>query len=653
MKLILLFLSLFIVTQIFAQTNTDNILFRIDEDEITKDEFIRYYKKNNNFFSFNKDSLRFYLDKFIDIKIKVKEARDFGIDKSEQFKSEFNLYKKQLSKFYLADKMLLNKLAKEAYERLLVEIRVKHILISLNQYASKEDSVIAYNKAINIKNRIIKGEDFSQVAKETSDDPGAVINGGDLWYITAFDLPYDFENYVYKTNGKGLSGPLKTKAGYQIIKIEDRRTNMGSIKIAHIMLSFSKNKSENELKSKIDSIYNLINLGSDFSALATRFSDDKGTSLNGGVLPWFTTGQMPNEFELATISLLKNGDVSKPIKTNYGWHILKKIDSKEIPLFENMKDQIEYKVENSDRFDLNNEILLKKIEKENVLKEFYSLQEVKSAVDSSIFEAKWAIPIDTNFDKILFTINNIKFHQYDFVKFIFDEQIVINPTSIDNYVNKNYDVFKKLKLIELENKKLELKYPEYRYQLNEFSDRTLLRYFMEGEVFRKAIEDSVDLKNYYSLNKEKYNSKYCSNFSIFEYDNYTDIDKLKKYLNRYLQKTLNDNDLAEHISKRIKGKFDFLEKKEFLEGEDERSDLIFNYFTQNKLNEKTRYILLERMNFVILINSQIKRFVNPLYKVKRKVLEDYQKEIESKLLIKLKNKYKVEINDNVFETLLK
>ncbi|MBN1251996.1 MAG: peptidylprolyl isomerase [Bacteroidales bacterium] len=646
-------MSLFIVTQIFAQTNTDNILFRIDEDEITKDEFIRYYKKNNNFFSFNKDSLRFYLDKFIDIKIKVKEARDFGIDKSEQFKSEFNLYKKQLSKFYLADKMLLNKLAKEAYERLLVEIRVKHILISLNQYASKEDSVIAYNKAINIKNRIIKGEDFSQVAKETSDDPGAVINGGDLWYITAFDLPYDFENYVYKTNGKGLSGPLKTKAGYQIIKIEDRRTNMGSIKIAHIMLSFSKNKSENELKSKIDSIYNLINLGSDFSALATRFSDDKGTSLNGGVLPWFTTGQMPNEFELATISLLKNGDVSKPIKTNYGWHILKKIDSKEIPLFENMKDQIEYKVENSDRFDLNNEILLKKIEKENVLKEFYSLQEVKSAVDSSIFEAKWAIPIDTNFDKILFTINNIKFHQYDFVKFIFDEQIVINPTSIDNYVNKNYDVFKKLKLIELENKKLELKYPEYRYQLNEFSDRTLLRYFMEGEVFRKAIEDSVDLKNYYSLNKEKYNSKYCSNFSIFEYDNYTDIDKLKKYLNRYLQKTLNDNDLAEHISKRIKGKFDFLEKKEFLEGEDERSDLIFNYFTQNKLNEKTRYILLERMNFVILINSQIKRFVNPLYKVKRKVLEDYQKEIESKLLIKLKNKYKVEINDNVFETLLK
>jgi len=455
MKLVLIAINIFLITQIFAQNTSNDVLFTIDNENVNKDEFIRYSKINgNNLSNIDINSLELLVDKYIAYKLKILEAKKSGYNNSKEYKTKIYLYKKQLLWIYLADVSTINKLVDEAYNRLLVEIRVKHILVKLSPYSSKKDSVIAYKKAINIKKRIVNGENFNSVALETSDDPTTAVNGGDLWYITAFDLPYNLENYLYKAKSNSFIGPLKTKLGYHLIKIGNRRTNIGNFKVAQILLNRIKNDTLKLVKSKIDSIYKLVKSKNNFYELAAKYSEDKSTSMKNGIIPWFSTNQMPHEFENATYNLKRNGDISKPVETKDAWHIIKRIDKKEIPPLEKIREQVEQEVIKSDRYNICKNKILKKARKRHKIKEYYSIYEVKSEIDSTIFDGRWKIPDSIPFNKTLFSINNKKYLQTDFVNYLYKSQKPVHATSTDSYVNKKYKEYLNNELLKFEEREL-------------------------------------------------------------------------------------------------------------------------------------------------------------------------------------------------------
>lgn len=136
---------------------------------------------------------------------------------------------------------------------------------------------------------------------------------------------------AYNTKVGEVSMPVRTRFGYHIIKVDDKRPNQGEILASHIMVKFPKDAGEKEkanLKTKIDELYAKVKAGEKFEDVARQFSDDKQSAEKGGQLQWFGSSRMPIEFEKAAFALKANGDYSEPFTTNYGWHIVKRVDKK-------------------------------------------------------------------------------------------------------------------------------------------------------------------------------------------------------------------------------------------------------------------------------------------------------------------------------------
>ncbi len=656
MKLIVLLLSLSLFFPLLGQLDNDEILLTIDRKNISKDEFIHIYNKNNaKPLQTNKNSLKTQIDKFIIFKLKVIEAENRGLDRKKQFIREFSKYKNQLAKPFLVDSETFEKLSLEAYQRVKYEVKVSHILVKVSEFALPEDTLIAHQKAMNIRLRLLEKESFENVAKETSDDPTAVRNGGDLWYVQAFQTPYKFENYLYRGTINRISTPLRTKFGYHIIKIVDRRLNPGKYKVAHIMVSLAKNADEQQekrAKMKIDSLYRLVVSGENFAQLAIKYSDDKGTALNKGELPWFGTGKMSHEFENVAFSLKINEEISKPVRTENGWHIIKKMDQQKIPSYNKMQDQIKNMVSNSDRHSICEQNFIRQFKKENNFTENRELGILYTAVDSTIFENKWNLTNFIDLDNVLFVIGNKKYTQYDFAKSLEKNQKNMFPIPIINYVDRQYEEFRNKKIIEFEIKSLKQKNRFYKYLVNEFHDGMLLFEIMEKEVWGKAKKDTSGLKRFYRKNIEKYNNFYTSDISVFKFEIGTDIKKLKKYFVKYKKKAFADSILAIVVSKSVKKEFQF--KNRFI-AEENSNDIfttIAKDYRSGNLQPDQKIIILENDNALVYLNTSIIKTKKPWERFRTVLSSDYQDYIEDRWIKRLKLKYKITINEKVLNSML-
>ena len=316
-------------TALFAQNET---VFTYGPYKVSKSEFVDVYSKNNISAKGNFDdkSIREYLDLYIKFKLKVQEAKDMKLNEKEAIIKEFETYRKQLAKSYLVDKKVTEQLLQEAYERAKKEVKASHILLRLAPDASPEDTLKVYQNAMGIRKQLIDGkEDFAKVAKEKSEDPSAKKNGGDLGYFSVLQMVYPFECGAYNTKKGNISMPVRTQFGYHLIKVDDVRPANGSIKTAHLFIKVPQSIIEDKnstYKKKIDDIYAKLKAGEKFETLVAQFSEDPTTAQKGGELPWFTSGRMIKSYEDAAFALKANGDVSEPIRTAYGWHIIKRID---------------------------------------------------------------------------------------------------------------------------------------------------------------------------------------------------------------------------------------------------------------------------------------------------------------------------------------
>ena len=197
------------------------------------------------------------------------------------------------------------------------------------------DTVKAYEKAMTAYDELKKGKKFGEVATRFSDDPSVKMNKGEIGYITVFSLPYELENLAWSLAPGQWSKPYRSKGGYHIFKNEGERKALGRIKVAQILLSIPPGASaavREQVRRKADSIYRVLVAGGDFAALARAYSGDNLTYQNGGELPEFGIGRYDSAFEAAAFRLDRDGAISRPVATEFGYHIIKRLSTEALSL---------------------------------------------------------------------------------------------------------------------------------------------------------------------------------------------------------------------------------------------------------------------------------------------------------------------------------
>lgn len=487
MKKVVLFLLFLSVSMVYAQQK--EVLLSIDDEKITVNEFKRVYEKNlDAIIDENDKDIDKYLDLFINYKLKVKLARAFKMDTLRSYKRDMQTYRNQLAAPYLQDKEFKEKLIKEAYFRTKNEIRASHILVKLPNKPTPKDTLEAYNKIIEIRNQIINGGSFKEVAKETSEDPSVKINGGDLGYFSAFRMVYPFEDMAYKTKVGKVSMPFRTRFGYHLVKTVDMRPSKGKVKVAHILLSGNFDKS----KKRIDSIYNKLRLGADFKALAKQFSDDRGSKNKGGVLPKFGSGTMEEIFETTAFSLQKQGEISNPIKTRYGWHIVKLIKKIPVGTYEQLHSSLERKVKSNERNRLSDKAVVNRLRKK------YKISVNEQAKKKFLNTTQREFPKE-QMQEVILTIEDKDFTQEEFSNYIKVRRHLPVEHLVERFIDQELIEYFKDDLVNIE--------PNYKYTLQEYKEGMLLFELMQQKVWNKSAKDTLGLETFFNKNKSKYKSK--------------------------------------------------------------------------------------------------------------------------------------------------
>lgn len=648
-----IFLSLFFIGLIFtsfAQSN-DPILMTINDKKITKSEFERIFHKNNKDSVVDEKSINEYLDLFINFKLKVFEALANGLDTITNFKQELSSYRKQLTAPYFVDKETEEKLVREAYERKKTRIRTSHILIKLSENASPEDTLAAYNKAIEIRNRILKGEDFAKLANEYSQDDVSKINGGDIGYLTVFTTVLPYENAAYSLKLGEISMPVRSQYGYHIIKVTDRKENPGEVKVAHIMALVARDASEEDVKKaeqKINEAYQKLQQGEDFAKVAMEYSDDKASAKRGGDLPWFGTGRMVPEFESAAFDS-KIGEITKPFRTAFGFHIIKKNEVRPIASFENERNDLASKVAKDPRAQKSKTVLIEKLKKEyNYTFNRKALDELINLVDTSLLSGNFKIPDKIKLDKTLFALKDSVYYQKQFAQYLTQYKSKQNTTKTNTYakelVKQLYTTWENDKIIAYEDARLESKYPAFANLLQEYHDGILLFDLTDKMVWSKAIKDTIGLKEFYEKNKNKYMWDTRAEAFWITYENDKCKDALLKAIDNN-KKQLTIDEILQSINK----KATCLTKKDtklISKGEMPGIDKIA--FNEDK-NQNKKYTVFDDKKLIIYINGMVPPQPKQLNETKGVVTADYQSYLEKQWIDELRKKYVVKVNQDVLK----
>ena len=505
-----------------AQSYTKKTLITIGDKEVSVKEFMDTYEKNNvNTEVIDKKNVDEYLDLFVDFKLKVAEAENLKMDTSAAFIKELDNYRQQLAKPYFSNDDITDELVKEAYERMQYDINAAHILIKCDVNAVPSDTMAAYKKAMSIRERALKGEAFGDLAAELSEDPSARDyeeipgvrkaykgNRGELGYFTVFDMVYPFESGVYNTEVGGISMPVRSSFGYHIIKLNSKTPASGLIRAAHIFLAVDPkdpDKNDSLVKIKAQNIYNeVINDDKNWTDYVRRYSDDKGTINNNGVLSPFRVNQIVPEF-ISVVKSLEPNQISEPVKTDFGYHIIKLVGSTTPGTFEQEEGKIRERVERDMRSQLSEEIAMRRIMKDNNFKENAKVKDAFIAtIDSTIIEGQYKADENINTKSVLFSTKDQSWTVQDFVEFIYKNQKRQGFLTPGAYAYQLYDRYLQQEVFAYEDSKLEEKYPDFKALVQEYHDGILLFSLMENEVWNKAVEDTLGLQNYYERNKESY-----------------------------------------------------------------------------------------------------------------------------------------------------
>ena len=626
-----------------AQSQT---LFTYGNKSVSKTEFLRAYAKNNTGEKPTGQSYRDYLDLFIKFKIKVQAARDMRLDTLTSLKAELQNFRSQVAENFLNDDASMNELIDEAFLRGEKDIRLAHIFIP----ASSDDSSIQIQRAqtkINKAYEALKQRSFEQVALEYSGDPAVQSNKGTIGWITVFVLPYAIENIVYSTPVGQYSKPFRSTTGFHIFKNIAERKAVGRTRAAQILLPVPPDgiqKHRDEVKAKADSILVAIQNGADFKSLALQFSSDNFSYQNGGELPEFGVGRYDPVFESAAFSLQNDGDMSKPVLTEFGYHIIKRLEHIPPQVDKNdekWRENVKQLITQSDRMEVSRKKLLKNIQQEtNFRKLPYNQKNLWKLTDSVLGNKKIPQLADINSNTPLFAFAKQTLRVKDWQNYL--ESIRGIQSLVTGKKNEAiFEQFVETSTIDYYRDHLEEFNPELVYQMNEFKEGNLLFEVMQRKIWDAASLDSAALHSFYKANKSKYWWENSADAIIFTCNDSMSAEKLKASLRSDFtgwQKFVDDyNGLVQADSGRFElGQIPVLDRTNF---------------TEKLLTASVKSEADNSTTFAYIIKLYNNREPRNFEDARGFVINDYQEYLEDKWVIELKKKYPVRVNESVFQSL--
>lgn len=551
-SLILIFSSISLVAQ-----EADPVIMKINGKDVKKSEFEYVYNKNNNEDAIDKRTVKEYVDLYKNFKLKVAEAEAQGMDTTAAFKTEMTNYRSQLAGPYLDDMEIDEGLIKKEYNRMGELLEVSHILIAFPDALTDptatqiipSDTVEVFKKANQIRNRLLKGEDFDKLAVEYSDDKRTKeqVRPGYLGWIAGMSLAPALEDAAFSTTVGGISPLAKTNYGYHIMKVTGKRANPGQVNAAHILIRCPEDADvvlQDDALKKANEIYDALIKGGDFAELAQENSEDPGSAQRGGNLNWFGYGAMLPEFQDAAFNIKEVGDISKPVKTQFGYHIIKLLGKKPLESYSEKKQDIETRLKNAGFTVALNKPGIDKMKQE------HSFSKNDATYKKLLTAAQTNHPrkeeFQNTFEKnndVLFTIDGDSYSVADFIGFLKNNNSFSSHGLSTAFLNDKLQSFEYNSLLQVKNNSLENNYPEFKYLMQEYRDGTLMFEISNKEVWEKAATDTIGLEKYFEANRSQFtwDEPRYKGFIIFAKDS-----KIKKKMQKETSK-MNPEDAVKYL----------------------------------------------------------------------------------------------------------
>lgn len=506
MKKLLVLSLVFACLTVEARNLPDSVVMTVAGKQIPLDEFVFMAKKNGEVNLSDRKSLDGYVELYKNFKLKVADAEAAGLDKTKDFTEELDGYRAQLTSSYLSDKEGEEAAVRAEYDRLGEVLELSHILFRLPEKTVSKDTVAVYAKAFQAYERIKNGEDIATVGRELAKEDSE-IGYEYARCLQPMQTIKAFENYAYSMKPGELSMPIRTTLGFHVVKLHSRKPNPGMRHVAHILIPFQKDsvqRSESETLALAEDIYKKVQNGEDFAKLAEEYSSDGASARKGGELPWFGVGEMVEPFERGAFALTTPGEISKPIKTRFGYHVIKLIEKKGIPSFEEKKKSWARTMAQGER----NFEYYKAFDER--MKKEYGYVFYPEAYAELVALCNDHFPTDKEFyekakdmDKTLIHLVDTDFPQSEFAYYI-QRCPFSTKTYAGDFMQEVFDLFVRDIVTTSERKNLETKHPEFKYLMQEYRDGILLFNISNQKVWSKPAAEQAKLEDEWvkQLNKE-------------------------------------------------------------------------------------------------------------------------------------------------------
>ena len=644
--------------------NPDTPVLEVGGELVTLSDFAAIYGKNNRDSVYTVEALDEYMELFVNFKMKVLEAESLGMDTLPAFLKELAGYREQLARPYLVDGALLDALVKEAFERRQSEVKARHILVSVDASASPADTLRAWNRIQGLRQRVVSGEDFEAVAKgrDGSDDPSVKDNGGDLGWFTAFQMVYPFEDAAYTTEVGSVSEVVRTRYGYHILEVTGKRKARGEVQVAHIMVRMPADAPQNQVanaEGRIQEVQRLLGSGESFEALAMKYSEDPSSSAKGGVLPWFGTGKMVEEFEDAAFGIERIGEVVGPVRTSYGFHLIKLLDKKTLPTLAESERELAKKVRRDSRADITRDSFLRKLRVEYGVKvdprRLEALKVAAGRIDSLFYPGHPLTGVRTSeMAKTLFTLDGTAHSVSDFVTWVNGTKVRNLEREPRQMVGDEVERFVEERLLAYEDTKLEQKHTDFRLLMEEYHDGILLFELTDQNVWTRAVRDTAGLEDFHQRNAQLFMWDERLEVGIHTCADAKIAKKVRKLLRKgediegYRRELMADQPLG------LRNEFG-----KFLRGDNAWADRAFEALDAGTLTEgKDGLMLLETSeggDQVILVHVQAQLPPTPkaLNDCRGQAIAAYQDHLEQEWIMALRRKYNFKINREALYSLVR
>ncbi|HVW60322.1 MAG TPA: peptidylprolyl isomerase [Puia sp.] len=636
-KLIVLFV-------LFSSTLKAQTLFSCDGREVSKEDFLKAYSKNNTGEKTTERSYREYLELYIRFKLKVRAAYDMQLDTLPSQRAELQNFRNQVADAYLKDEASLDKMVNEVFTRGQKDIHLAHIFIAA---AAPTDTTAAYGKALTVYNALKKGKKFAEAAVQWSDDPSVRGNGGDIGYITVFSLPYELETLAYSTPEGQVSKPYHSKGGYHIFKNLGERKALGKMRAAQILISVPPGASaavREDCRRRADSLYKALQRGADFSQLARSYSGDNLSYQSGGEMPEFSVGRYDSAFEAAAFSLERDGAITRPVATAFGYHIIRRLGRTPFPheLNETAVTELKQQINNDARVEVSRQALLKRIYQQTGMKKAdYSETDLWGFTDSSMTNPGLNFYKNLSNTTILFSFPEQQYAVQNWLDYV---RTIKSSGRGRNVSDKAlFEQFVGRMALDYYRNHLEEYNKDFAFQLMEFKEGNLLFEVMQRKIWDKASTDSAGLHNYYESHKDKYWWETSADAILFTCSNEQAAQTLRTRLagNIYDWRRWSDSSAAGIQAD--SGRYELSQIPAL-----EKAGPGANQLTPMVTNPSDNSV-----SFAYILNVYQGRSPRNYKDARGFVINDYQTYLEDEWIAALKKKYPVIVNERVFASLPK